>query len=107
MSTGAAPRVSPDVERYTGVMATTRPRHLITESDEVSRALDDAAKRWPGERSRAKLLVRLAAEGHRALAGELERTARSRQAAIRRTSGKLTGAYGPDYLAQLRADWPA
>jgi hypothetical protein len=87
-------------------VATTRPRHLITESDQVSRALDDAAKRWPDEKSRAKLLVRLAAEGHRAVAAELDRAARNRRGAVRRTSGKLTGAYGADYLAKLRADWP-
>jgi hypothetical protein len=86
-------------------MATTRPRHLITESDRVSQALDDAAKRWPDEKSRARLLVRLAEEGHRAVAAELQKAIRDRQAAIRRTSGKLTGAYGADYLARLREDW--
>lgn len=88
-------------------MGTKRPRHLITESDEVARALDDAARRWPHERSRARLLVRLAEEGHRTVSAELENTTRQRVAMIRRTSGRLTGVYGPEYLAQLRADWPA
>lgn len=86
-------------------MATTRPRHLITESDQVAEALDDAAKRWPDETSRARLLVRLAEEGHRVVAAGLQKAARDREAAIRRTSGRLTGVYGMDYLAKLREDW--
>src|ERR1019366_8168817 len=39
---------------------TTRPRHVITETDEIARAIDDAAKRWPEDRnSRARLLLHL------------------------------------------------
>ena len=33
----------------TWLMATTRPRVFVTETDELTRALDDAARRWPGE----------------------------------------------------------
>lgn len=89
-------------------MPTTRPRHLITESDEVAAALDDAARRWPEDRdSRGKLLLHLIAEGHRALQGAAQREGRRRSDAIRRTSGALTGAYDADYLKELRADWPA
>ncbi|MDQ1744816.1 MAG: hypothetical protein QOE23_3155, partial [Pseudonocardiales bacterium] len=52
-------------------MPTTRPRHLITETDPVAKALDDAAKRWPEDRdSRAKLLLHLVEEGHHALIEE-------------------------------------
>ena len=41
---------------------------MITETDEVARALDDAEKRWPDERdARAKLLLRLVKEGHQAI----------------------------------------
>jgi hypothetical protein len=80
---------------------------LITETDQVAKALDDAAKRWPEDRrSRAKLLLRLVEEGHQALIEEADRNRESRQAAIRRTSGALTGIYDADYLEQLREDWP-
>src|SRR2546430_2026058 len=49
-------------------MPTARPRHMITETDEISEALDDAARRWPGDRhERKRLLVRLIEEGHQAL----------------------------------------
>lgn len=89
-------------------MPTTRPRHLITETDQVAKALDDAAKRWPEDRnSRAKLLLHLVEEGHQALFEESSRRRRARLAAIRRTSGALTGSYEGEYLERLREDWPA
>jgi len=81
---------------------------LVTESDEVAKALDDAAERWPQDSgSRAKLLVHLVEEGHRALIRDAADRAAERRAAVERTSGALTGLYGVDYLADLRTDWPA
>ena len=89
-------------------MPTARPRHSITETDEVSRALKDAARRWPDESQRpGRLLLDLIREGHRAIATDAERTAADRRAAIERTGGALTGSYPADYLEQLRRDWPA
>lgn len=80
----------------------------MTETEQVARALDDAAKRWPADRrNRARLLLRLVEEGHRAVVGDQERTAAARRDAVDRTRGALTGAYGADFLAQLREDWPA
>ncbi len=88
-------------------MPTSRPRHTLTETDEVAGALDDAARRWPEDRSaRGKLLMRLVREGHRAIAGEREAEARRRREAVRRTEGALTGSYPEGYLEQLRDDWP-
>ena len=92
---------------YTQGMPTTRPRHVITETDDVARALDDAARRWPSERAnRRKLLLRLMEEGHRAIGDHNESSGAARRAALARTSGALTGSYGADYLKDLRADWP-
>lgn len=89
-------------------MPTTRPRHLITETDQVAQALDDAARRWPEDRgSRAKLLQHLVEEGHRALLDEAGDRRQARLAAIKRTSGSLSGVYDADYLERLREDWPA
>ena len=81
-------------------MPTTRPRYTITESDELAQALDAAARRWPRE-PRGRLLVRLVDAGARALADQDE----DRRAAVRRTSGALTGAYPEGYLDLLRDDW--
>lgn len=88
-------------------MPTTRPRHTITETDEVARALDDAARRWPRDGdARGKLALRLIQEGHRAIGAARDEHAQRRREAIRRTGGALTGAYAPGYLADLRDDWP-
>lgn len=89
-------------------MPTNRPRHVITETDEVAQALDAAAERWPEVRgNRARLLVRLVEAGSRAVAQREGEAAARRRAAVARTSGALTGLYGPDYLDELRRDWPA
>ena len=87
-------------------MPTERPRHTITETEEVARALEDAARRWPEDRSRrSRLLLRLVQAGHEAIGGEREDEAAHRREAIRRTSGAATGAYPDDYLGRLRDDW--
>lgn len=87
-------------------MPTTRPRHFVTETDDLAAALDSAAQRWPGV-SRPQLLVRLALESHHIAQQAQEERRRRRLAAVRRHSGVLTGAYGPDYLSKLREEWPA
>lgn len=86
-------------------MPTTRPRHFVTETDDLARALDAAAARWPGV-SRAQLIVKLALEGHRAAEQAHEEQRRRRLAALRRHSGVLAGVYGPSYLDELRQEWP-
>ena len=80
-------------------------RHLVTETDELAAALDDASARWPGL-SRAQLLARLALTGHEAVRmADADRHDRRLQA-LRQHGGKLTGTYGADYVRRLREDWP-
>lgn len=89
-------------------MPTSRPRHLITESDHIAAAIHDAATRWPQDQgSPTKLIVHLIEEGHNALLARDEERRRARLAAVHRTSGSLVGAYGADYLDELRQEWPA
>ncbi|GAB3345260.1 hypothetical protein GCM10027300_03130 [Modestobacter lapidis] len=79
---------------------------MVTETDELAAALDSAASRYPGL-SRAQLLVRLALEGQQVAQRAQEDRRRRRLDALREHSGALTGAYGANYLEQLRQEWPA
>lgn len=89
-------------------MPTTRARHAITETPEITAALDVAARRWPEDRDRpAVLLRRLIEAGAGTVADDAETTTARRQAAIIAASGSMTGVYGPGYLAELRDEWPA
>lgn len=87
-------------------MPTTRPRHFVTETDDLAQALDEAASRWP-DLSRAQVLVQLALEGHRAAQKVHEDRRRRRLAAVREHSGMLSGVFGSEHLDDLRAEWPA
>jgi hypothetical protein len=87
---------------------TSRPRHTLTETDELARALDDAATHWPEERdARTRLLMRLVEAGHHAIREADEARAERRRAVVKRTAGTFTDAYPPDYLEKLRDEWPA
>jgi hypothetical protein len=88
-------------------MPTTRPRLTITETDELAAALDAAAARWPEVHSRRELLLRLVEQGREVIDRDRDEETARRRAAIRRTSGALTGAYEPRELKRLRDDWPA
>jgi len=59
---------------------TTRPRITLTETDDLARTLEAAARQWPEENGvRSRLVVRLALLGHRSLADK-ERIAAHRAA---------------------------
>ena len=87
-------------------MPTLRPRHQVTETPDVARAIDLAARQWPNE-PRSKLLLRLIAAGSAALDHSRAEQVRERRAAVTASSGKCGDAFGRDYLSALRQDWPA
>ncbi|MEI7519104.1 MAG: hypothetical protein WCJ98_11565 [Mycobacteriaceae bacterium] len=87
-------------------MPTSRPRYQVTETPEVARALDRAAKRWPGE-PRSRLLVLLVEVAGDVLADDEHVDESSHQSAVLACAGRYADAFDPDYLANVRADWPA
>ena len=78
-------------------MPTTRPRHAVTETDQISSILDEAAKRW-GDLSRAKLIQLIlddwASGGH---------SPSARAAAREALTGSLPGSSGS---YRRDEDWP-
>jgi len=83
-------------------MPTTRPRHTITETDEIARALDDAALAWPELRGDRGALLRKLVEVGRAsvhVDGGVH-------ALVASAAGAATGAYPRDARAELLAEWP-
>lgn len=85
-------------------MPTARRRYQVTETESVGRALDEAAKRWPGE-SRSRLMLRVINAGGEVVAQQA--VIQRRRDAVRRVAGSYMDAYGSDYLIKLRDDWPA
>lgn len=87
-------------------MPTTRPRYQVTETPAVARALERAARRWPGE-PRSKLLLRLVNVGSDALDQHEQSDIQAHRAAVLASSGAYADAFTTDFLADLRQDWPA
>jgi hypothetical protein len=87
-------------------MPTARSRYQVTETPAVARALDIAAKRWPGE-PRSRLLLRLVEVGSDALAQDQQADLEAHCAAVTVSSGAYADAFPAGFLVELRQDWPA
>jgi hypothetical protein len=86
-------------------MPTTRPRYVITATDEIVEALRAAAQRWPEDSENPRmLLLHLVAEGRIAL--RRSDTEEARRSAVHATAGAFSDVYGEGYLDELREDWP-
>ncbi len=98
---------APIIRCYTDLMPTVRPRHTITVTPEIARALDDAALVWPEFRDdRAALLRKLIGEGHDATKRIADAEDSERMRAIRSNAGVLAGAYPSGAVESLKAEWP-
>ncbi|MBS4103617.1 hypothetical protein [Tsukamurella paurometabola] len=87
-------------------MPTTRPRHAITETPEVTRALEVARRRWPAHaESPSRLLRELIAAGAEAVDESTDSEIERRLAAVARLAGSLSGVYPDGYLEELRSEW--
>jgi hypothetical protein len=88
-------------------MPTSHRRHAITETDDISTALDAARRTWPDLADKpGALLRRLILAGRDALANDHAAAEKTRLRAVEATSGAFAGVFGPEYLRELRADWP-
>ncbi len=84
-------------------MPTVRPRHPVTETDEIAHALDTARRTWPELADKPTALLRqLILVGEQSIDDRLAR----RRRAIEATAGSLAGTFTSGYLDDLRQDWP-
>ena len=82
-------------------MPTVRPRHVLTETDDLADAIDAAAAQYPGE-SRADVLRHLVRLGAETVAEAHERHRRE----VLDRAGRYPGLYPAGYLEGLRSEWP-
>ena len=88
-------------------MPTAHRRHAITETNDISDALEVARREWPDLAHKpGALLRRLILVGRNTIAHNDSAAVSQRERAIEETSGALAGVYGSDYLRELREDWP-
>ena len=81
---------------------------MITESDQLARALDHAAKVYPElVNERAELLRCLIERGIKSLEAEYDEAIEARKKAIREVAGSMSGIWPENYLEELRNEWPA
>ena len=76
---------------------------MLTETDELAAALNDAAVAWPELRGdRGALLRKLVEAGRNSVRGD----GHGVRALLTEASGAATGAYPRNARAELLAEWP-
>ena len=88
-------------------MPTTRPRHMITETDQISQGLAQAAKQWPELADQRTLLLRKVIEiGLQAIELDESKHAQIRIAAVEKLAGSMDGIWPSNWKKELAEDWP-
>jgi hypothetical protein len=80
---------------------------MITESDQLAKALDHAAKVYPELRDeRAELLRQLIERGIQSLEAEVDEKIEARMKAVRMVAGSMPGVWPANWREEMRAGWP-
>ncbi len=88
-------------------MPTARPRHMITETDQISQGLSKAAKQWPELAEQRTLLLRKIIEaGLQAIENEESERTQSRLASVKKVAGSMDGIWPTNWREELAEDWP-
>ncbi|TFD46391.1 hypothetical protein E3T55_17440 [Cryobacterium frigoriphilum] len=86
-------------------MPTARRRYQITETDDILRALDAAARVWPNE-PRAKLVLRVLRVGAAEVSRQDRTRLEARLAALQRVRGRYSEGFDESFRTRLLDDWP-
>lgn len=81
---------------------------MITESDELARALEAAQRVWPElAADRAGLLRKIIETGVEGIDSRLQQQANERLAAVESAAGALSGAWPTNWRQELDDEWPS
>ena len=84
-------------------MPTTRPRHQITETDEIAEAIDAGLREWP-DLSRSDVIRALIVKGADALNLSAAERVLAFELALKQLED-LDIQYPPNYLDEVRRGW--
>jgi len=88
-------------------MPTSRTRHMVTESDQIKKAIDDAALVWPElANERAELLRNLISQGAEIVAAKAKGKKKEREKAVKNLISIGTGLWPNNFLSQRKDEWP-
>jgi hypothetical protein len=80
---------------------------MITETDPLTRAIDEARVLWPEVADeRSKLLQKIVAEGIEAVHLRAENKRIDKERTIRRIAGSMTGVWPEGWREELLNEWP-
>ena len=80
---------------------------MITESDALAKAIDEAARLWPEVKNeRAELLRRLIERGIESVEAERNEIIEARRNTVLALAGSLSGVWPENWREELRAGWP-
>ena len=81
---------------------------MITETDQLSQAIAQAAKLWPELADQRTLLLRKVLEvGIETIEQESTQRTKSRSAGVEKLAGSMTGVWPTNWKQELAADWPS
>jgi len=90
---------------YTRIMATTLPRHQVTEIPEVRESLEVARAAWPEEKSATKLIYGLMRVGAEQLRADPEIAREKRRRQLSELSSLHPWPHEEGWLEKQRAAW--
>ena len=89
-------------------MPTTRPRHMLTETEQVLSALAVAEQAWPELKGdKPALLKNLIAAGKKAIEDTAQAARNKRIAQITAVAGSMPETWPSNWRADLLDEWPA
>lgn len=80
---------------------------MITETDQISQGLSQAAKQWPEFAEQRTLLLRKIIEaGLQAIENEESKRTQNRLASVKKVAGSMDGIWPTNWKQEMAEDWP-